>query len=131
MRRINNLVVHCSATPKNTTIESIRRYWREVLGWKNPGYHCIITATGDAVELLSADKVANGVAGHNANSMHVCYIGGQHTDDRTPQQKEALLKVLTEWKKIWPEARILGHRDFPNVTKACPQFDAIKEYSHL
>lgn len=131
MRRIDNIVVHCSATPHSTSVDSIRRYWREVLGWKNPGYHCIIKANGDAIELLSADKVANGVGGHNSNSMHVCYIGGQFIDDRTTEQKQALLLVLTAWKQIWPQARILGHRDFPNVAKACPQFDAITEYSHL
>ena len=33
MRTITHLVVHCTATPKNTTIASIRRYWKEALGF--------------------------------------------------------------------------------------------------
>lgn len=131
MRNIAHLVVHCSATPKDTTIDSIRNYWRNNLGWNNPGYHVIINPDGSAVELLSADGVANGVRGHNSTSMHVCYIGGQFEDDRTPEQKAALIQQLTMWKQVWPEAQILGHRDFPNVAKACPQFDAMIEYSHL
>jgi hypothetical protein len=32
MRDITHLVVHCTATPKNTTIASIRRHWKEGLG---------------------------------------------------------------------------------------------------
>ena len=31
----------------------------------------------------------------------------------------------------YPEAEILGHRDFPGVAKACPCFDAKKEYKNI
>ena len=27
------------------------------------------------------------------------------------------------WKKKYPKAKILGHRDFPNTKKTCPNFD--------
>ena len=70
--------------------------------------------------------------GHNSRSIGICYIGGcgsdglSPKDTRTPQQKEALLKLLRELRKLYPKARIRGHRDFAN--KACPSFDATKEY---
>ena len=83
MRTITHLVVHCTATPKNTTIASIRRYWKEALGWKSVGYHKIIEANGNIVTLATDDKVTNGVQGRNATSLHVSYIGGKDLDDRS------------------------------------------------
>jgi N-acetylmuramoyl-L-alanine amidase len=123
MRRISNIVVHCSATPLNTTIESIRRYWRNNLGWRNVGYHIIIKADGTWERLADDSQVTNGVAGHNSNSIHICTIGGRTRDDRTEAQKQALLVLLREYRNKYPNARILGHRDFPRVAKACPQYD--------
>lgn len=135
MRKINFLVVHCTATAQNATVANIQKYWREVLKWKSPGYHKIIDAAGNITTLASDDTVCNGVAGHNSVSLHVSYIGGVNgtkaADNRTPQQKVALLSVLREWKAKYPNAVIQGHKDFPGVTKACPSFNAKTEYANL
>ena len=131
MRTITHLVVHCTATPKHTTIASIRKYWRQALGWKSVGYHRIIDAVGNVTILAPDSAITNGVQGHNATSLHVCYIGGKDRDDRTIGQRQAIAGVLLEWLKKYPTARICGHRDFPNVHKACPQFSAEKEYGYL
>ena len=131
MRNITHLVVHCTATPHNTTIASIQRHWREVLKWKSPGYHIIVDAAGVAHRIAPDSQVCNGVAGHNATALHVSYIGGRDCDDRTMAQKSTLINVLKEWRKLYPNAKIQGHRDFPRVTKACPQFNAIQEYDFI
>jgi len=135
MRTINHLVVHCTATPQTTTVQSIQRYWRENLKWKSPGYHFLIEANGTVHNLQPITLPSNGVAGHNANSIHVSYIGGVNgqraVDNRTEAQKTALLTILTDLKKQFPRAIIQGHRDFPRVAKACPSFDAKKEYATL
>lgn len=128
MRAINYIVLHCTATPQNTSIQSILNYWRNVLGWKNPGYHFIIKPTGEIVNLLPIEQVSNGVAGFNANSIHISYIGGVDTqnkaiDNRTKQQVEAQLKLINMFRQQYPNALIKGHRDFPNVKKQCPSFD--------
>ncbi|MBO7347506.1 MAG: N-acetylmuramoyl-L-alanine amidase, partial [Bacteroidaceae bacterium] len=71
--------------------------------------------------------------GHNADSIGICYIGGrrrgEYADTRTPQQKAALLQLLSNLKKLYPNAKIYGHRDF--AAKACPCFDARREYGEL
>ncbi|MGV3561570.1 N-acetylmuramoyl-L-alanine amidase [Larkinella arboricola] len=128
MRRIDNIVVHCTATASNATPESIKRYWRQVLGWKNPGYHYLIKADGEIVPLLPEDQISNGVAGHNSHSVHLSYIGGIDSkgtpkDTRTLEQQAVILGLLKQLKARYPKARILGHRDFPGVAKACPSFD--------
>jgi N-acetylmuramoyl-L-alanine amidase len=135
MRNITHIVVHCTATPQTTTVASIQRYWRENLKWKSPGYHFLIEANGTIHNLQPINLPSNGVAGHNANSIHVSYIGGVNgqkaVDNRTEAQKTALLTILTDLKKQFPNAIIQGHRDFPKVAKTCPSFDAKKEYATL
>lgn len=136
MREIKYIAVHCTATPQTTSVESIKNYWKNFLGWRMPGYHFIIKADGEVVELLPIDKVSNGVKGYNSVSVNVCYVGGidknkKPIDNRTPEQKRSLLKVLTKLKKRFPKAIIQGHSQFPNVNKSCPCFDAKKEYKDL
>jgi N-acetylmuramoyl-L-alanine amidase len=135
-RTINNIVIHCTATPQTTTVQSIQNHWQNVLKWRNPGYHLLIERDGKINELATFDVVTNGVAGNNANSIHISYIGGvdannRPIDNRTQAQKEAILKCIAKALRYAPNARILGHRDFPRVAKACPSFDAIKEYQFI
>jgi N-acetylmuramoyl-L-alanine amidase len=128
MRRIDNIVIHCTATAHGTRIESIQRYWRNALGWRSPGYHYIIEASGQITQLSTLDRPTNGVQGHNAHSIHISYIGGidrngKPMDNRTPEQIESMITLLRRLHAMYPQARILGHRDFPGVKKACPSFD--------
>jgi N-acetylmuramoyl-L-alanine amidase len=136
MRNISFIAVHCTATPQTTTIASIQNYWRNNLKWRSSGYHVIITPDGKINRLAPDEAICNGVAGFNSVSLHVSYIGGvdangKAIDNRTPQQKAALYEVLTTWKRLYPNAIIQGHRDFPRVKKACPSFNAKAEYKDI
>lgn len=136
MRDIKYIAVHCTATSQKTSISAIQSYWRNQLGWKMPGYHFIILPNGTAVQLLPIEEVSNGVKGFNSVLINIAYLGGVDAknnplDNRTPQQKATLLELLKKYKKQFPKAIIQGHRDFPNVKKACPSFDAKKEYQSL
>ena len=136
MREIKYIAVHCTATPQTATVSSIQNYWKNVLKWKMPGYHFIIKPNGEVVQLLEIEKVSNGVKGFNSVSINISYIGGVDSqnkpiDNRTEAQKKALLDLLKKLKKQFPKAVIQGHRDFPEVKKACPSFNAKEEYKHL
>lgn len=147
MREIKYIVVHCTATNQNTTIQALRNGWK-ALGWSNPGYHYTVLPDGTYRALQDIEKIANGVAGHNSTSIHVSYIGGidalgKPVDNRTAQQKETLIRLLTELKRRFPIATIRGHRDFSadknkngkidhyEYIKHCPCFDAIPEYKNI
>ena len=128
MREIKYIVIHCTATSRYTKVQSILNYWKDVLKWKNPGYHFLIDYKGVTHSLLSIDKIANGVAGYNSNSIHISYIGGVDSkgkalDTRSESQKVEMLRNITRLKSMFPSAIIKGHRDFPNVKKECPSFD--------
>jgi len=136
VRNIKYLAVHCTATAQTATVENIQKYWREHLGWQMPGYHFIIKPNGESVHLLDIAKVSNGVKGFNSETINITYIGGidaenNPKDTRTDAQKATLLKLLKELKTKFPNAIIQGHKDFPNVKKACPSFEAKNEYKNL
>jgi N-acetylmuramoyl-L-alanine amidase len=128
MRQVTHIVIHCSATPQSATVEAIQKYWRETMNWNRPGYHRIIKQDGTVVALEKYINPTNGVSGHNAHSIHICYIGGVDrnnipVDNRTPAQLYAMEKLIRELKATLPHAIVCGHRDFPGVKKACPSFD--------
>jgi N-acetylmuramoyl-L-alanine amidase len=136
MRTITHIVVHCSATGQDAKVEAIQRYWKQNLGWKSPGYHYIIEADGKETQLLSIAQPSNGVKGWNKSIINVCYIGGVNklgkaADNRTDAQKRQLMTRLKALKTMFPNAIIQGHKDFPNVAKACPSFDAKTEYKNI
>jgi len=129
MRTITHIVLHCTACPQSATVASILNYWRTQLGWKTPGYHIIIPADGRSRRLVPDEQVSNGVAGHNLYLLNVSYIGGVDSkgnplDNRTPAQLAELERIVRRWKQLYPNAQVVGHRDFPGVKKACPSFDA-------
>lgn len=134
-RAIKYIAIHCTATPQNTSVMAIQRYWRDSLGWKSPGYHLLIESNGTINRLMDFNGVANGVKGFNKETIHISYIGGvdkqgRPVDNRTAVQKEAILKCIKEVIE-WSDNKCLiiqGHRDFPNANKACPCFDAKAEY---
>lgn len=147
MREIKYIAVHCTASSQHTTIKELQQEFRRK-GWKNPGYHYVVTADGAITQLLDEEKVSNGVKGFNSVSINVAYIGGVDTtgkpiDNRTDEQKASLRSLLKLLHKKYPTAVIQGHRDFsPDLNhdgritsneyiKACPCFDAKTEYANI
>lgn len=136
MREIKYIAVHCTAGPATQTTKAIKDYWKNNLGWKSVGYHYLINSDGTIEQLAQESEITNGVAGFNSVLVNISYKGGvdasnKPKDTRTPQQKESILKLLKELRKRYPKAIIQGHKDFPNVKKACPSFEAKKEYSNI
>lgn len=135
-RRINEIIVHCTATPegRDYTVADIRAM-HKAQGWVDIGYHYLIYRDGSIHEGRNVDLVGAHCQGHNAQSIGVCYVGGVARDGKTPKdtrtqaQKDALVHLLMQLVCLYPDATIRGHRDF--AAKACPSFDATKEYKNL
>lgn len=152
-RRIDYIVVHCTATPEGVdkTVEQIRRE-HKAQGWSDIGYHYVVTRDGRVHLGRDVDIIGSHVRGYNTYSIGVAYVGGLENkpiaydklkakDTRTNEQKAALLALLMELRRLYPKARILGHRDLSpdkngdgvispcEWVKECPSFDAKTEYS--
>lgn len=73
----------------------------------------------------------------NRCSIGICYEGGldaegHPADTRTQEQCEQLLLLLMKLRKLFPDAKIRGHRDMRgSIPKACPCFDTESEYGFL
>jgi len=140
MRKINKIIIHCSATQegRNITADTIDK-WHKKRGWKGIGYHYVIGLNGMIEYGRMIDIPGAHVKGHNANSIGIVYIGGVESekkngkwiakDTRTPEQIATLLELLRLLKKIHPEATIHGHNEF--AAKSCPCFDVQAEYGNL
>jgi len=128
-RKINKLVVHCSATPAKMDIgaDVIRIWHTRDNGWKDIGYHFIIKRNGMVEDGRHLEQAGAHVAGHNADSIGICLIGGvndkmQPEDNFTPEQYKTLADVVRLAKRQYKGIMIMGHRDL-DAKKACPSFD--------
>jgi len=136
MREINKIIVHCSATREgeNYEVAEIRK-WHLARGFNDIGYHFYIDLYGEIHKGRDIDKIGAHCKGHNRNSIGICYCGGVEADGKTPKdtrqecQKESLVAVLRTLKAMYPNAVIHSHNDFAN--KACPSFNATKEYENI
>jgi len=137
-RKINKLIVHCTATPEYREIDitDVRRWHIEERGWSDVGYHFLVLLDGTIQKGRPLERSGAHTKGHNHDSIGVAYVGGMSADGeqsapkdtRTEEQKEALVDLLCELRLSYG-GEIYGHRDFSS--KACPSFDAKKEYENI
>lgn len=155
-RRIDYIAIHCTATPEgqNLTVEQIRKQHKKQ-GWSDIGYHYVVYRDGTVNVGRDVNIAGAHVSGYNAYSIGISYVGGLENDPkkaykdlkakdtRTEQQKASLLALLMDLRKLYPTAKIQGHRDFSpdknhNGTiepsewiKDCPSFDAKTSYQRI
>jgi len=139
-RKIDLIIIHCTATSQKATVDSILNYFKNTLHWNSPGYHYIISPDGIINKTHPLDRVSNGAKGHNAHSVNIAYIGGKTKDNRTPAQKKAMKWLVTTLRSSSElgQVKVVGHRDLspdlnndgvitPNEwMKRCPSFDVTK-----
>ena len=137
MRKITLIVIHCSAVRLDQTSSAAQiDTWHRQRGFHlGIGYHYVIRRNGEIEAGRPEYLVGAHCQDHNAHSIGVCYEGGlnargQPADTRTEAQKKTLLSLLRALKVDYPDALIVGHHDL-NPRKACPCFDAAKEYKNL
>jgi N-acetylmuramoyl-L-alanine amidase len=138
MRPVNQIIIHCSATPagREHTAADIDR-WHRQHGFSRIGYHYVIRLDGTVEVGRPLEEAGAHASQHNAFSIGICYIGGlnretwQPEDTRTTAQRCAMAALVRVLKQFFPRAEVLGHRDLPNVAKACPCFDAIKWWASV
>jgi N-acetyl-anhydromuramyl-L-alanine amidase AmpD len=106
----------------------IRKWHVDGNGWNDIGYHYVIRRSGE-VERGRIEHVSGAhVAGHNADSIGICMVGG--VDDQgkpasnfTRQQWAALDHLVAQILVSYPGAKVSGHNDWSDA-KACPSFNA-------
>lgn len=130
------LVVHCSATRADRTYtdkQLMRDHKRR--GFRTVGYHFYCHKDGSITQFRGLLEVGAHARPYNRCSIGVCYEGGLDDEGRpadtlTRAQYDAMWNLLRKLKIMFPEAKIVGHRDLPGATpKECPCFDAAGKFS--
>jgi N-acetyl-anhydromuramyl-L-alanine amidase AmpD len=119
MRKINKIIIHCSATPNGRfhDVPDIRR-WHQQNGWADIGYHYVIRTDG-VTEIGREDSVVGAHAyGYNESSIGVCMIGN---DKYNGVQWHRLRELVAQLVTKYPDAKVIGHNEISH--KSCPGFD--------
>jgi hypothetical protein len=135
MRKINEAIIHCSATPPkwwstrtiNQKVREIRRWHVEDNGWRDIGYHYIIDRDGKIATGRPLEATGAHVLGRNEYSIGICLIGGhgasendKFEDHFTMEQNLALRGLLSDLEKQFPDIDVSGHNEY--AAKGCPGF---------
>ena len=132
-RKINKIIIHCSATPADMDIgaKTIRKWHVEGNGWSDIGYHWVIRRDGTIEKGRDESIKGAHCAAKNGNvaSIGICMVGGVKRsgskllteNNFTPAQWTALEAKVRELMKKYPIDTLLGHRDLESG-KDCPSF---------
>ena len=127
MRKIDMIIVHCSATKKGMDIGiSEIDAWHKERGFNGVGYHYVIRRDGVIEFGRKHGDIGAHCKGKNANSLGICLVGGinnmgEAENNFSDVQFESLGSLLNELVHEYKISQIHGHKDFAN--KACPCFD--------
>ncbi len=121
LKKIKFIAVHHSQK-KIDSVKRIRNLHVKINKWDDIGYHYLIEKNGKLCKGRSEKFVGAHVYGHNKNSLGICLIGNFDEESPTKKQIQTLIKFLKQKTKKFKISvkNILGHREFPDVTKTCP-----------
>ena len=145
MRKIELIIIHCSATKADSDftaldVDTAHRF----IGYSSWGYHYYIRKSGQIDPMRPEDVPAAHARGYNSISLGICYEGGldangRPADTRTLRQKASLHHLVSQLLQRYPDAKVIGHRDLsPDLNyngivdpwervKECPCFEVGEE----
>lgn len=140
MRKIDEIIVHCTATrpewwaghTAEQKREECKRWHTEERGWSDIGYHYLIDRDGTLTEGRPIELSGAHARGHNKHSVGISLWGGHGGDQDdlfeenfTPEQDRALRKLIAQLRMEYPAiTRIRGHNEISS--KMCPCFQVSK-----
>lgn len=146
--KIDTIMIHCTATPPRREVSRAELdRWHKAQRFEpyvDPkmgkvtyaGYHLLVHIDGSYERIRPDEHRGQHCPQQNMNNraVAVCYVGGvdnnnKPCDTRTEAQKKTLLTLVRTLKAKYPNAQVVGHRDY--AAKACPCFDAKAEYKDV
>jgi len=133
MRDIDEIVIHCSATPEGRDVrpETVRG-WHLRRGWRDIGYHYVVTLDGRIHAGRPISAVGAHVKGRNMTTVGICYIGGTDAQGKpkntlTDAQRQSIHRLCRALVCVLnTPLEITGHNE--HSRKACPSFRVDEEF---
>ena len=136
MRFIDEIILHCSATPegRHHDVEDIRRWHVDGRGWSDVGYHFCILLDGTVQAGRPVERQGAHVKGRNKATIGVCYIGGtdkagEAKDTMNHGQERAFLNLVEVLRGTFGELKVAGHNQYSY--KACPSFKVDEKWPDI
>lgn len=137
MRQIDEVILHCTATPwqREVDIEEIRRWHTQGNKWADVGYHYLIQHDGCLQVGRQLEVAGAHTKGHNSHSVGVAYAGGikedgSPGDTMTPEQEETFEHLFFALQLVLGKPLLLsGHNDY-NEHKSCPGFKVSEKWAN-
>lgn len=137
-KRTELIVIHVTATPLTMKLTSAKlRRMHKQRGFSDIGYNEWIDQSGKLQNGRGVEAIGAHVRGYNSISYGISLEGGLNEFDATAAQMATLERRIREIQKIYPNAKVCGHRDLSPDSdgdgivephehiKLCPQFDVI------
>lgn len=120
MRKINDIVIHHSASARDTTTVAMIKSWHLAKGYSDIGYHYVITGDGKLHVGRPAEQIGAHAYGRNTDTLGINLTGNFDIEKPKPGQVDTLVQLLAtlcKRHKLKP-SDILGHRD--TIATSCP-----------
>lgn len=132
---INKISIHCTDSPDSSSygmaeieLDHMARNFTPSSDGKYCGYHYVILRDGTICIGRPEQDVPCAVRGHNTGSIAVCWVG---RESMTISQKQSFYTIVCHLVSKYGlnESDVMGHREFPGVTKTCPNLnmDEVRE----
>jgi N-acetylmuramoyl-L-alanine amidase len=123
MRKIDKIVVHCTASPDYMDIgTSTIRKWHKDRGWSDIGYHYVIRRNGEIEKGRPDVRIGAHARGANSSSIGIVWVG---TNQPSPEQEKSLFSLIhfLMGKYSVKIDNVLGHREAVKTSKTCPNLN--------
>lgn len=135
MRKLTRIILHCTATPdgRHVDVDTIRS-WHRKRGWSDIGYHYVIYLDGSVHAGRDVARIGAHVAGHNADTIGVVYVGGTDAwgkakDTMNDAQQTAVVNLVKHLRDQYGPLTLHGHNEY--AAKACPSFNVKHKFEWL
>lgn len=123
MRNIKKIIIHVSDSEDSLDIgvREIRNWHVNGNGWSDIGYHAVIRRDG-TLEQGRKDHIQGAhVAGHNRDSLGICWVGRKNMDPRQYETLKAWVRGKMHQYSV-DVLDVVGHYELDS-NKTCPNID--------
>lgn len=123
MRHVEQIIVHCSASPDYMDIgANTIRQWHKLRGWSDIGYHYVVRRNGEIEKGRPDEKIGAHARGANSRSIGICWIG---VNSPSPEQEKSLFSLIhfLMGKYSVTIDNVLGHSEAVKTSKTCPNLN--------
>lgn len=116
-RATTEFIILHHAAASEASVTTIHN-WHLQRGWTGIGYNFYVRKDGSIYRGRPEDTIGAHTEGYNSRSIGICAEGNFEVETMPDAQKRAIIELLRELKKRYPNTQIKRHKDF--AATACP-----------